>query len=146
MNYIILIILAFIILALVTFGIFFLIKNKIISSRDMYMNNIISNNSKRMVTYWEGWGNTVYGTPQNYTHMIFAFAVPYHYWGGYCSGLCTPWVSVDSGTLQEAIQMVKTIKQQNPKIKEQIANVKMLSNWSLENEPTEDEVSENLHN
>jgi hypothetical protein len=41
-------------------------------------------------------------------------------------------------------QELKRIKQ-NPKIKEQIANVKMLSNWSLENEPTEDEVSENLH-
>ena len=73
--------------------------------------------SKRMVTYWEGWGPTNYGTPKNYTHMIFAFTVPYHYWGGYCSGLCTPWMSVDSGTLDGAKNMITAIKQQNPKIK-----------------------------
>ena len=42
-----------------------------------------SEGPKRMITYWEGWGPTVYGTPKNYTHMVFSFIVPYHYWGGY---------------------------------------------------------------
>ena len=73
--------------------------------------------SKRMITYWEGWGPTVYGTPKNYTHMIFSFIVPYHYWGGYCSAYCTPWISVDTGLLETPINMIKDIKSANPNIK-----------------------------
>ena len=76
-----------------------------------------SEGSKRMVTYWEGWGPTIYGTPKNYTHMVFSFIVPYHYWGGYCSAYCTPWISVDSGLLQTPINMIKDIKSANPNIK-----------------------------
>lgn len=44
-----------------------------------------------------------------------------------------------SGGRQQELKKLK----QNPKIREQIKNAKMLSNWSLGEEPTEDEVSEN---
>jgi chitinase len=92
-----------------------------------------SANSKRLIAYWEGWrlphnsdsidSTEVYdynfGDPKNYTHMIFAFIVPYHFWGGSCSKLCTPWDATDDieGNYGVVKNHIKSIKEINPSIK-----------------------------
>ena len=99
----------------------------------------VNDEPRKMITYFEGWQsgknsissseddlNFHYGTPENYTHAVFAFSVPYHYYGGYCSGLCTPWLSIDSSLLEDdpknptqisAKKFIENIKEKNKKIK-----------------------------
>jgi hypothetical protein len=84
--------------------------------------------SHRMVAYIEGWGTpTVYGKPTNYTHMVFAFAVPYRYWGGLCSTRCTPFLAADLPGGATAI--IATAKQMNPAAKILIS----LGGWDMSN-------------
>jgi len=94
-----------------------------------------SGKDRRVIAYWEGWeyphnsdnindqGDQKYpynfGSPLNYTHMIFAFIVPYHFWGGSCSKLCTPWDATDDvdGSYGYAKNHISDIKKINPNIK-----------------------------
>ena len=80
----------------------------------------------RNVAYLEGWnimgkgdGVLEYGNLTGYTHIVFAFAVPYHYFNGGCSGWCTPWAANDMGdTNRDYIkELVDAIKAKNPNIK-----------------------------
>lgn len=102
-----------VIVLLVTFLTVYLLSKK--SKKNTVQGYVPQKETHRMVTYIEGWGNTVYGQPKNYTHAMYAFAVPYHYWGGTCSGWCTPWASQDQITGAQTI--VARLKQENPNIK-----------------------------
>ena len=83
-------------------------------------------NSLRMVTYIEGWDNpsdVKLGTPENYTHVCLAFGVPYHFYGGYCSGNCSLWLSWYFGSdpsgkgITDVKNVIKTLRDKNPNIK-----------------------------
>ena len=91
----------------------------------------VGQKNRRMVTYIEGWGkDLVLGTPENYTHAVLAFAVPYHFWGGYCSGNCSLWLSwyFDSGGDSNNVKnAIKTLKQNNPNMKVLLA----FGGWNL---------------
>ena len=78
----------------------------------------------RNVAYLEGWnpdgdgtGTLYYGNLVGYTHIVFAFAVPYHYYNGGCSAWCTPWAANDKAESESFINIINKIKQDNPNIK-----------------------------
>jgi chitinase len=82
--------------------------------------------NRRMVTYIQGWDNPTdvqYGTLKNYTHVCLAFGVPYHFYGGYCSGKCSLWLAwyFDSDPNGKGItdvkNVIKTIRNKNPNTK-----------------------------
>jgi hypothetical protein len=93
------------------------------------------NDNRRIISYWEGWklpfnSDSIddpdsakypisYGNPASYTHMVFSFLVPYHFWGGSCSKLCTLWDSTDDilGNYGNSAKMITDIRAENPNIK-----------------------------
>jgi len=93
------------------------------------------NDNRRIISYWEGWklpfnSDSIddpdsakypisYGNPASYTHMVFSFLVPYHFWGGSCSKLCTLWDSSDDilGNYGNSAKMITDIRAENPNIK-----------------------------
>ena len=92
--------------------------------------NISPKETKRMVSYIESWQQNVnmIGTPENYTHIIYSFAVTYDNIQN-CSGLCTPWLmrSVD-----DAKTIIDSVKLLNKDIKVLIS----LGGWAFSNDNT----------
>jgi Chitinase len=88
-------------------------------------------NKQKMVAFVEGWGEREQiGAPQNYTHAVLAFAVPYRYYGGLCSAYCTPWLAWwydNEGEASSAAKTVANMKAKNCNLKVLVS----MGGWSF---------------